>query len=345
MGYLQLAGVGQVRHVVSTFLLTVGGAFFASGALANDVLFKYQGKPVGKKDLQVADQQKLSELEAHFHTEMSKLVEEIAFNHHLESLSKKLGKSRADVEASLLTVSAATEDEAKQWFEQNKERIPPGYTFDKVKEDIKKMLGDEKTEKKKSEVVASLSKSGDLQVALKEPEIIAVTIDTTGRPMLGDAKAPVSVVEFADYQCPHCQAAGKALKAVMKKYPGKIKLVFMDFPVNPSGVSKLVAQGAFCADKQGKYWEYHELAFAKQRELNDKSPESLARDLSLKIEDFKTCLNSQDAKNKVDKDQAEGQRLGITGTPTIFLNGKKLHSYTESELEKSIEKALQGKSS
>jgi protein-disulfide isomerase len=345
MGLFRETWISGARVYFLKMAVCCSATLAAPSLYAEDVLFKYQGKSIGKKELLPGDQQKIGELESHFHAQMTQLVEEIALNYHLESLAKKLGKTREEVEKSLLSVVSATDDEAKQWFEQNKDRIPPDYGFDKVKEEIKKLLVQEKTDKKRNEVMAGLNKSGDLQLMLKEPELPSVTIDTAGRPQLGDAKAPLTLVEFADYQCPHCQAAGKMIKEVMQKYPGKIKLIYMDFPINPSGVSKLVAQGAFCANKQGKFWEYHELAFSKQKELSDKSPENIARELSLKVEDFKTCLVSNDAKDKVTKDQKEGERLGISGTPTIFLNGKKIHSHNESELTRAIEKALQAKSS
>ena len=220
MGNVKVARVSAVKVCLFQLMICVGGTLGAVAAHGSEALFKYQGKGVTKKDLPVGDQQKISELEAQFHTQLTQLVEEVALNHHLENLAKKLGKTRTDVENSLLAVTGPTDEEVKQWFDQNKDRIPPDYGFDKVKEEIRRYLSQEKSTKKRSELLAGLTKSGDIQLMLKEPDVIPVTIDTAGRPVLGDVKAPVTIVEFADYQCPHCQAAGKVLKETIKKYPG-----------------------------------------------------------------------------------------------------------------------------
>lgn len=317
----------------------------ATPGMGAEGFFKYKDKVVTRSEFSVPDQQKLSDIESEYHSRVSALIQDAGLNLHLDGLAKKLGKSRAEVESSIISVTGPTEDELKAWYEQNKERIPPDYNFDKVKGDIRNLLQQEKIERKKLEVFEGLKKSGEIQVLLKEPEVPSVSIDTAGRPFKGDAKAPLTLVEFADYQCPHCKAAGESVKSILKKYPGKIKLVFMDFPVNASGVSRQVAIGAFCAEKQSKYWEFHELAFSKQRELSPQSPEVFAKDLGLKLDDFKTCLGSPEAQAKVAKDMEEGQKVGVSGTPTLFLNGKKLKTYEETELGKAIEKALVGKPS
>ncbi len=328
---------GLVCCVVSGLMGTQG--------LAAEGLFKYKDKVVSRQELSVPDQQKLGDLELDYHSRLSALVQEAALNLHLDSLAKKLGKTRSEVETTVLAATAPTEEEIKTWYEQNKERIPPDYSFDKVKGDIRNLLQQEKTDRKKQEVIDGLKKSGEIQVLLKDPEVPTFTIDIAGRPVKGDEKAPLTLVEFADYQCPHCKMAGESIGKVLKKYSRKVKLVFMNFPVNSSGISRLVAIGAVCAEKQNKYWEFHEMAFSKQRELSAQSSENFARDLGLKLDVFKTCIGSPEAQARVTKDQEEGQKVGVTGTPTLYLNGKKLRSYEEGELGQAIEKALGAKPS
>jgi protein-disulfide isomerase len=101
-----------------------------------------------------------------------------------------------------------------------------------------------------------------------------------------------------------------------------------------------VAHGAVCADEQGKYWPYHDKAYAAQRELSQESPLKLARELKLDEAKFQACMASSKPKDRVNQDRAEGERLGISGTPAIFINGRRIRSYEVDDLKKAITQAL-----
>jgi protein-disulfide isomerase len=152
-------------------------------------------------------------------------------------------------------------------------------------------------------------------------------------PVLGDAKAKVLIIEFGDYQCPSCRMFWREVEPRLKKDyidTGKVKLVFRDFPIvqiHPEAM--LAAMAADCAGDQNKYWQYHDKVFREQ----DKGEDGLvrfkaadlkkwAKDTGLDTTAFNACLDSERYKDEVAKDKADGDAVGIPGTPMFFINGQ-----------------------
>ncbi|MCX6105472.1 MAG: thioredoxin domain-containing protein [Proteobacteria bacterium] len=310
----------------------------ASSAKAD--IFKFGGKVYKATDLSVADQQALFDIESDEYNRRLLLAHQAALNVYFGDEAKKTGKSKSEVEAAVLNVAEPTDKQAADWFEQNKSRIPPGYTLDKVSGEIKTLLKDQAAKEKREALLAKLKADGKFVPLLKEPEAPVVSIDVKDLPTQGAAAAKVTIVEFADYQCPHCKTVAPTLEALVKKYPTQVKFVFADFPIR--GVSsESVAQGAYCAGEQHKYWEFHDLAFEKQQELGSSdAPTNLAKSLKLDEVKFANCLKGAAAIARVTKSKAEGERIGIVGTPAIFINGRRVKSHDLVELEKSVKKSL-----
>jgi protein-disulfide isomerase len=170
-------------------------------------------------------------------------------------------------------------------------------------------------------------------------------------PYLGNKSAKVVIVEFSDFACPYCaRFENEVLPRILSEYEDKIMFVYKDFPLPIHGESAVMAaMAARCAGDQGKYWEYHKLLFQRQAQWtkNITMLNTYAKELGLNIEEFKTCLDSRKYENEVNMDKKDGMALGVTGTPTIFINGIKLVGYQpfdrvseiiESELAKASEK-------
>jgi protein-disulfide isomerase len=158
----------------------------------------------------------------------------------------------------------------------------------------------------------------------------------------GDVNAPVTVLEFGDYQCPACGAFFKNIEPLLEEYvqKGKVRFVWHDIAfLGPE--SKWAAQAAWCANDQQKYWEYHTKLFNEQKGENQGafSIDNLKRfaiELGLNSEQFNTCIDNETYKLKVDRATAESNALGIVSTPTYFLNGKKfvgVPSYEQFKVE------------
>jgi protein-disulfide isomerase len=326
----------------------LGAPFFISvwaGSVlgAPQTLFSYRGKEVSVSDLTVADQLSFFEIEEDRFARYSAKIDDLILKHHFETLAKSQKVGVDDVEKRELAITDPTDSDATKWFDMNKARLPSHLTFEQVKEEIKSHLKQERAVGKKAELLTKIKAKGDVKVLLTPPEAPKISIQTESHPVRGAKSAKVTMVEFADYQCPHCKAAGEAIEKALKKYEGQINLVFMDFPINPSGISKVVAEGAVCADEQGHYWDYHDRAYDKQSELTKESPLKLARDLKLDEAKFQACLASSRPKERLAKDKAEVDRLGLSGTPAIFIGGVRVRSYEEKDLTRAIESALSGR--
>jgi protein-disulfide isomerase len=150
-----------------------------------------------------------------------------------------------------------------------------------------------------------------------------VAIPTAGSPVRGPADAALTLVEFSDFQCPYCYLAAGKLDAVLKAYPGKIKLIFKQFPLDTHSQAALAAAAALAAHRQGKFWAMHDALFAHRRELSQPSILALARDAGLEMNRFDADLNSAETRKAIAKDLDDGDRAGVEGTPSIFINGRK----------------------
>jgi protein-disulfide isomerase len=150
-----------------------------------------------------------------------------------------------------------------------------------------------------------------------------VAIPTAGSPIRGPADAALTLVEFSDFQCPYCYLAAGKLDAVLKAYPGKIKLIFKQFPLDTHSQAALAAAAALAAHRQGKFWPMHDALFAHRRELSPPSVLALARDAGLDMNRFEADLNSAETRKVIAKDLDDGDRAGVEGTPSIFINGRK----------------------
>lgn len=324
-------------------ILKISAAVLVSGMMlftsANTVfaksIYSVNGKSVDEKNLPDGLKQKFFEIESEAYQKKKAAAYDQLFNDHVAAETKKTGKSEEEVINKLLGVKDPTEKELKDWYEQNKARIP--YPFEQIKDQITRFMKSEKAGAKRNEFVEKLAKDKKFTLSIDEPKAPSLTINSKGYPVKGKTGAKVKIVEFADYYCPHCKHAFEDFKKIMKKYSSKIELTFMDFPIKGEA-SHQIARGAFCAGKQGKFWEFHDKAFENQNSLSDKSPEAFAKLLSLDEAKFKTCLSSSEAKKHVDNSAAEGRRIGISGTPSIYVNGKKLTATEMHDLENAIKK-------
>ncbi len=173
-------------------------------------------------------------------------------------------------------------------------------------------------------------------------------IDISGRPYWGNSNASVVIVEFSDFECPACRIASLNLKPLLGDFKDNMKFVFMHYPLdsscNPNMPRPLhdyacsSAFGAVCAHKQGEFWKYHDEAFRKQPKLDYDSLVGIAKKLKLNVEDFKKCLNAPETKEAVLKDLEEGTKLGVQGTPALYINGRPMPYWSSKKILTAIMK-------
>ncbi|HVZ72536.1 MAG TPA: thioredoxin domain-containing protein [Polyangia bacterium] len=143
-------------------------------------------------------------------------------------------------------------------------------------------------------------------------------------PVLGPASAKVTIVAFSDFQCPFCSRAVPTLHQIEDDYKGKIRVAFKNNPLPFHDKAHLAAEAALAANEQGKFWEMHDKLFANQQALDRPALEKYAEDLGLNMAKFRAALDSGKFKDRVDRETKEGGSFGVSGTPTFFINGKKL---------------------
>lgn len=150
------------------------------------------------------------------------------------------------------------------------------------------------------------------------------TVALGASPSRGDANAPVTVVVFSDFQCPFCSRAESTVRELEAAYPGKVRFVFKNQPLPFHEHARLAAKAALAAGEQGKFWEYHDVLFTHQRELDRASLERYAEDLGLDLRRFRAALDDSRLDVAVEADVTEAHRLEVKGTPAFFINGRGL---------------------
>jgi protein-disulfide isomerase len=152
-----------------------------------------------------------------------------------------------------------------------------------------------------------------------------VAVPTVGAPVRGAAAAPITLVEFSDFQCPFCIAATPQLEALLKAYPGQVKLVFKEFPLDSHSQAALAAAAALAAHKQGKFWGMYDALFAQKGNLSRQRIVDLAGAVGLDVNRFQADLGSPEIKRAVDKDIADGEKINVDSTPTLFVDGQRFN--------------------
>lgn len=167
-------------------------------------------------------------------------------------------------------------------------------------------------------------------------------IDVGSSPILGNPKAPVTVVEFSDFQCPYCAQASPLIKELQKKFPDKVKVVFKHFPLSFHAGARPAAIASMAAADQGKFWEFHDVLFSNSRELKPDNMEQWAEKAGLDVARFKQDMAAKaEAYGKaVDADFQHGQSVSVRGTPTLFINGKKVQNRSIEGMSAMVEEAL-----
>ncbi|MEC7947109.1 MAG: thioredoxin domain-containing protein [Myxococcota bacterium] len=269
----------------------------------------------------------------------SKLMEAL-----LEAEAAKQGM--ADVEALLKKeiedkVSEPTEDEMKAFYEVMKRQLR-GAPY----ESVKTQVAGEIMRRKQTEVfgayIEGLKGSYKVKIELAFPDLPRIPVSADDDPSIGPEDAPITIVQFAEYQCPYCGKAGEAVDEVMAKYGDKVRMVYRDFPLSfhPRAIPAAIA--ANCAGDQGKYWEMHKLLMNDQRALEEADLTNHATTLALDLGKWNTCREDPAQAAEVQKDFEDGQAAGVSGTPAFFINGVMLSGAQPfSEFERIIERELE----
>lgn len=214
-----------------------------------------------------------------------------------------------------------------------------GARLDDVKEQFRTNLKRLMVQKARQSYADSLRAKTEVVVLLRPPSV-DVAYDPAR--VKGNPKAPVTIVEFSDFQCPYCKKSEGTLKDVLAKYNGQVKVAWRDFPlreIHPQ--AQAAAEAARCAGEQGKFWEFHDKLFEDQSRLKEADLAAASRAVGLDGKSFQSCLATGKFKSKIEADLQEGSKVGVAGTPGFFINGVFLSgAQPQAEFEKVIENQL-----
>ena len=214
-----------------------------------------------------------------------------------------------------------SDSDVQQFFEANKDRTQ-GRTFEQLQGPMRDYLRGQRQMQARAQLVDELrSKAGTPVRVLLEPPRKLLSV-AAHDPVRGPDSAPITIIEFSDFQCPYCQRVTPTLEKLRAAYPDKIRLVFKDFPLPNHTLAPKASEAAHCASEQGKYWEMHDRLFANQQALDVPALKQHAAALGLDVGSFDQCLDSGKHASIVAADLEEGRKLGIESTPTLFVNGR-----------------------
>jgi protein-disulfide isomerase len=189
--------------------------------------------------------------------------------------------------------------------------------FDEVKNDLRTQLKQAKIQLEREKYIQELREKAQVTILIRPPKVM-VSADPAR--LRGDPTAPITIVEFSDFQCPYCRKVEPTVKELLAKHP-EVKFSYRDFPlrdIHPQAQG--AAEASRCAEDQGKYWEFHDALFASEKVDTDAQLE-IARKLGLDEKNFESCLSSGKFKSDIDKDLDDGTQAGVNGTPGFFING------------------------
>jgi len=238
-----------------------------------------------------------------------------------EAAARKVSEAelmKAEVDSKAV---APTQEEVAQYYEKMKARMG-GKTLDEVKGDIENALKIQKGNERRAQFFTELSAKNEVKILLDPPRA-TVTL-RPGNPVKGPADAPITIVEWSDYQCPFCKRAHPTVEQVLSEYKDKVRFVHLDYPLPFHQAAMPAAEAVHCADDQGKYWEYHKNLYEAPGDLSAADLTKRAADVGLDGAAFKACTDSKKHGGLVKNNYDDGAALGVTGTPAFFINGRML---------------------
>jgi protein-disulfide isomerase len=304
-----------------------------------DPIATVAGQPIYEQDLAPELWPKLRELRRQEYQMKSQALDELIRKRLFDAEAQKRGIStdkllEQEVDS---RVADPSDEEIEGYYVAVKSHL--NQSFQEIKPQIGKLLKLLKTQQARQDYGDALRAKAEVSVLLRPPK---VEVGYDPARVRGEAKAPVTIVEFSDFQCPYCKKVQPILKDLLTKYDGRVKLAYRDFPLRTlHAQAQLAAEAARCAEDQGKFWQYHDALFADQSKLDETGLVKSAQMLGLNEKSFQTCLAAGSFKAQIEEDVQEGTKAGVTGTPGFFINGEFLNgAQTEVEFEKIIELEL-----
>ncbi|MBX9838646.1 MAG: DsbA family protein [Silvanigrellaceae bacterium] len=328
---------GQTSSTVSSSSKTATGT---------EVIGKYNSVTLKRSDLTTQELQTLFDAESQSYKAIENILAKRYFDNLIKEYmkSKNISNTNTAEQMFIQEKSTVTNEQVKQFVKENAENPQlKGKTPEQQEALVKPYLQNQAAGSYFRALVAQALSKGEIEVlGASKPVSPKINVEIGNSPSKGPADAPVTIVEFADFQCPFCATAQPIVEEVLKQYKGKVRYVFKNYPlvqIHPEAIPAAIA--AECANKQNKYWQMHDALFENHKKLGDETYTMIAQKIGLKIEEFNSCRKDQAVHDKINSEMEYGQSLGINATPAFYINGVQLMgALPKSEFEKVINNEL-----
>ena len=281
------------------------------------------GKTITASQLDAEAANQLMRLRAQEYDIKRRVLDDLIVQMLIENEAKARGITVEELNLREIEQKAApvTADETKAFYEANKSRFGNKPEAEALKL-IETSLAQNKIQQRRTAFLDGLREKAGVKILL-EPPRIDVQI-TEADPVKGAKEAPVSIIEYSDFQCPFCSKVVPTLKQIESRYGDKVRIAFRDYPLQFHQNAQKAAEAGSCAQEQGKFWEMHDKMFGNQAELDVDKLKVRAAEIGLNAEAFAQCLDSGKHRQAVQKEMEQATRYGVTGTPAFFINGRPL---------------------
>jgi protein-disulfide isomerase len=324
------------------FLIFLASSFMLSAAddraPARRVVATVNGEEITSAELEGAAKAQLEELEQRARQLRQAVLNKLIDNRLVEQAARAEGAAADEYLRRHVESVGASPEEVDQAYERSRSQFP-GVLPAEAKYRIRRTLEDNRRAAALNALLEKLRRQAKVSNHLLEDQMAVLDFAAQEGPSLGNEGAPVTIVEFSDFECPFCRAAQPIVKRVFARWPGRVRLTFRHFPLERHARAMPSARAAVCADRQGRFWELHDRIFAALPP-SDAALREAASASGLNVAEFDACVNGEESLERVRKDMLLGRRVGITGTPSFFVNRQPVSN--AAELEAAVERILGG---
>jgi protein-disulfide isomerase len=304
----------KVALAIATSVLFIFSGTNTFGQQSN-VVADVGGVKITEADLEQEESSKLLQARYQYYVAQSKALDDLIDKKLLEQKAKSENLTVQQLLDREITskIQAPTEDQVKVYYEGLETDQPYEAVRDKILDKIRQV----RTQKARTAYIQALRVQTNVMVSLAPP---SANVNLANANTLGNQNAAVRLVEFADYECPYCQKVAPDVSKLTAEFGDKLAVTFKDFPLPMHAHAEKAAEAANCAAEQGKFWEYHDTLF-RTKQLDVDQLKQHAENLHLDLQQFNKCLDSGAEAAVVQKQREEGVTLGLSGTPSFFING------------------------
>lgn len=320
---------------LSIVYLALAGSPLKAAADDRDILIEIDGTAISATDFEQKKSSALYQARNTYYDSQRRALEQFVDEYLLERQAQKHGLTVAELLDRQVNSRVPT-DPPDEVLKVYYDVVDTKESFEAARDKMVGYLRERRRAKLKAEYLQSLRAEAKVVFRLEPPR---ARISLKNTPVRGKPDAPVTVVEFADYECPYCQIVHHDIAKLQAEFGDKVAFAFKDLPLPNHANAQKAAEAAHCAGAQGKYWEYHDILFEK-KQYGISMLKEYARGLSLKEDAFDKCLDSGEQAARVKADLDEAQALALPGTPSFFVNGRLLSGAGYEVLRQAVEEEL-----